>query len=688
MTPTRVSPHEDTDSGKASPLGGAVLLGAAMLGLAVLGPERGNLHLAAVPWTVAFLALLHLWRRHGAWLERPEILLGGALLLRVLFLVPIQDLSDDLFRYVWDGWLGIHGIPPYRFTPEDPALAPFQVDPLFRNLNSPGWHSVYPPLSQMVFLVGGWVHEVAGWPASGRAIRVAFTLLEMAGVLAIWRAIGASVPRARAHLALYAWNPLVLVAVAGSGHSEGGMVFGVGLLLWGLATRRGWLAWLGLAFAVLSKGIPILLAPLLWRSLGTRTETRGKDRVLEMLPAALAALLLSLPFLRIPDLGLVWGSTQLYVSLFEFNAGLYAILREAGWQVFGMETRQWLAPALRWTAVAGALWIGLRHASGSMERFAAGGLVILSIYLVTATTVHPWYLLWVLPFLALTPTGRGPWMWGSWAAFFTYFFYRGIGGAPLAAIFWGGMALFALNAEREWLFRPLRRTAGRRKALWVAPWIRGSTILDVGGGEGHVARALAPHIPGGGLLVVDPQPGDAGRMDRFRPGSIRPVLVRGNASALPFPPASVDTVLLSFVLHHTHDPEVALAEALRVARRRVIILESVFQGRREGIEHRVLVWVDRWVNAHRGEGRMGGVEAPLRHHPAAHWTALAERLGAGIVSSDRPRGSVHRVMRLVLDPGHPVPPTSPESPMRPSGQEAGSERAAEAPEQLGAQPDQ
>ncbi|TVP45525.1 MAG: methyltransferase domain-containing protein [Gemmatimonadales bacterium] len=692
-----MSPTGDTVPGKASPLGGALVLAVSMLVLATLGPERENLHLAVIPWTAAFLALLHLWRRHGAWIEAPVVLLGGAFLLRALFLLPVQDLSDDLFRYVWDGWVGIQGVPPYRYAPDDPVLAPFQEDMLFRNLNSPGWHSVYPPLSQLVFLLGGWVHDVTGWPASGRAVRVGFTLLEFAGVLAIWKALGASVPRRRAHLVLYAWNPLVLVTVAGSGHSEGGMILGVGLVLWGVAIRRGWLAWMGLALAVLSKGIPILLAPLLWRALGaeagegndSRSAARPgpgwRDRVGEMLPAAIVALLLSLPFLRVSDLGLVWGSAQLYVSLFEFNAGLYALLREVGWRLAGVETGHWLGPALRWVAVGGAFWIGLRHAAGSVEHFARGSVLILSLYLVTATTVHPWYLLWVLPFLALTPTGRGPWMWASWAAFLTYLFYRGIAPTPLAVLFWGGMAALAVNAGRERLLRPLRKSAGRRKARWVAPSIRGSSLLDVGGGEGDMARALAPYLPGGMVLVVDPQPGAATLRDPAGQGSvdgrsIRGGSIRGDAAALPLPDRSVDTVLLSFVLHHTADPEQALAEALRVARRRVVVLESVYRGPPGGWEHRMLARADAWVNAHRGEGWMGRDAAPLRHRPVSEWTALAEGLGARIVTADRPRGSVHRVLRLALEP--------PEGPVPPAAGGDASERAAQAAEQFGAQPRQ
>ena len=637
-----------------------LLLAMCLVVLASLGPSRDAVVRALLPWTGAFLALLYLWRRHPGWLGRPVVLLGGAVLLRILFLLPIQDLSDDLFRYVWDGWLGIRGIPPYRFTPEDPALGAFQGDILFREMNSPGYHSVYPPLSQLVFLAGGWVHELGGWPASGRAIRVAFVALEFAGVMALFRAMAPDAPspahpRAsapptrsvpltrRADLALYAWNPLVLVAVAGSGHSEGGLVLGIGLLLWGVRIRRPGVAWTGLALGVLAKGVPLLLAPLLWRQL--RSQAGSRSTVLGMVPAGLVAAVLCLPFLRPEDLPRIWSSTELYVHLFEFNAGLYALMHNGALHLLGLDIRSWLGTALRGIAAGGALWIGLRHRVGGTASLARGSLLILSLYLVTATTVHPWYLLWVLPFVAFTRTGRAAWLWGAWAVFFTYLVYQGVPPAPISVLFWGGMLLLVLHSSREWLFRPLRRVAAHRKARWVAPWIEGTTVLDVGGAEGGVAEVLRRRRPDLRLQLLDPDPGGRSREGRDR----SPVVprIQGDACTLPVAAGAVDTVLLVFVLHHTPDPDRALAEALRVARRRVVILESTFEG---ALERRFLAAADRWVNAERGEGGMGNEDAPLLHRQRQAWLEAAARQGARVVVADRPRGSVHRVLRLVLEP--------------------------------------
>ena len=649
-----------------------LLLAMCLVFVASLGPTRDAVGLALLPWTGAFLALLHLWRRHPGWLGRPGVLLGGALFLRILFLLPVQDLSDDLFRYVWDGWLGVQGISPYRFVPEDPALRNLQGDILFREMNSRGYHSVYPPLSQLVFLVGGWVHDLAGWPSSARAIRMAFVALEFAGVVALFRALATNSsdstrelpPRAtarvaargndahRADLALYAWNPLVLIAVAGSGHTEGGLVLGIGLLLWGVRVRWSGMAWTGLALGVLAKGVPLLLAPLLWRQL--RSQVGFRSTSLGLVPAGLIAAALCLPFLRPEDLPRIWSSTELYVRLFEFNAGLYALLHQAAQQLLGLDIRSWLGTALRGVAAGGALWIGLRHRVGPTASFARGCLLILSLYLVTATTVHPWYLLWVLPFVPFTRTGREAWLWGAWAVFFTYLVYRGVPPVPVSILFWGGMGLLALHASRERLFRPLRRITAHRKARWVAPWIEGMTVLDVGGAEGDVAEVLRRHRPDLRLHLLDPDPGGGSqgsrsRGSRSRRGRASEISrIKGDACALPLSEAAVDTVLLVFVLHHTPDPDRALAEALRVARRRVVVLESTYEG---ALEHRLLATVDRWVNAERGEGGMGSDEAPLLHRRRQGWLEAAAGQGARVVMADRPRGSVHRVLRLVLEPG-------------------------------------
>jgi SAM-dependent methyltransferase len=581
---------------------------------------------------VAFACLARLWLSHREWLGSPGVLLGGALALRAIFFLTLPDLSDDLYRYVWDGWLGVQGIRPYELAPEDPALSRLHGEVLFREMNSPGYHSIYPPLSQLLFLPAGAVYAWAGWPAAAWAAKAGFLALETAGVVLL-HAVLRRTRGGAAPLALYAWNPLVLVTVAGGGHTEGALVFALALALWGVARARPAAAWIGWTLAVATKGIPLLLAPLLWREL--RTASSRGEVLRGLLVSAIGGALLALPFLRPADLPLLWASADLYVRLFEFNAGLYMALREAALPLVGGDPGRVLGPLLRWIFVAGALWIGFRHKVGGPDRCARGALLIFSLYLLTATTVHPWYLLWVLPLLPFTSTLRGAWLWASAAALPTYLTYVGISHALLTALFWGGWGLLALNERRERFLRPLRALAGRRKAAWIEPHVGGRRILDVGGGEGHVARALSRE--GRHVVVVDP----------FAGTSSAGAAVRAHGERLPFEDGAADTVVLSFVLHHAEDPDRVLVEALRVARGNVVVLESVYRGR---IERGLLEMVDRWVNA--GRSDWGGDERGLRvaYRTSADWEAAAERAGGIVEVSDRPNRVGHRVRRLVIRP--------------------------------------
>ncbi len=678
----------------APPPWGAIALFATTVGvLALAGPQRDQVPWALVPWSLATLVLLHLWLRHSSWIGGGHRLLLGAVLLRILFLLPPGgpplDLSDDLFRYVWDGWLGSQGIPPYRLRPEDPSLAAFQEDALFSALNSPGYFSVYPPLSQLVFLAGGAAHTLGGWPLSGWVIRLLMTGLELGGITLLLAATRAARwgLRAQGALVLYAWNPLPLLVVAGGGHSEGGLVFALGLLAFGVARGRPALAWIAWVLAVASKGIPLLLAPLVWRLTKARNADGGPSRRLrDLLPAGGVGLLLALPFLPLAspalllqDLGRALQSARLYVELFAFNSGLPALL---AWGVDAIPWGPgpgWVAPALQGGAVVGALGIGLRirrRDPEGLETLARGGLLVFSLYLVASSTLHPWYLLWGLPLAALL-AGRGPssdpfpptspptvpwlwapWLWAGWAALPTYLFYAGVSATGLALLFWGGASLVCLTGAlagsvhrgtrpvplREAVLRPLRRHAARRKARWIHPWVAGTRVVDVGGGEGDTGHHLARLAPGREVVVVDPDP------SRTR-GT--PPRVQGSALRLPLADAGAETVVLSFVLHHLEDPDQGLREALRVARRRVVILESTY--RTEG-GRRVLRFLDRWVNAGRGSGEMGAPHAPLHHRPASRWAAAAQAAGGRVVHAASPGGwvhrcSPHRVLVLVLEPG-------------------------------------
>ncbi len=622
-----------------SPLLPGSLLWLSVLSLALLGPTRQSLDPALLAYSCAFVALYLLWVSEADPLDDPRILLGGALLLRLTIFPGLPDLSDDLYRYVWDGWLGVSRINPYQYVPAAGELVTFQDSALFRSLNSPEFHSVYPPFSQVVFLVGGAAYRALGWPAAAYTLKATFLVLEFSGLLLLLRAVQGIGGRPKA-VALYALNPLVLVTLTAGGHSESALVFGFGLLAYGTATSRYAISWVGLALAAATKGIPILLAPLLLRV--QRSQGGGvRDIVAGLVPAGLLCLGLVAPYYFPGIVQAVGSSVDLYVRYFEFNAGPYFLLKEIGLWLTGTDWSKQLGPALGAVSLGGTAFVWFRWPiipSRANEGFFRGSLAILGLYLLAATTLHPWYLIWGLALTPLTPLFRGAWMWASWAAFLTYYVYTGVPQGPLATLFWGGVAALLLAEHEGWIRDRLLRVAGRRKARQVAPHLAAGSLLDLGAGEGYVASALAgPELS---VILMDLGPYSRTKL---------PAVVY-DGQRIPLADGSVDTVLISLALHHAEDPDQVIAEALRVARERVVVTESVYVGERE---RRALEVVDRWANRTRGMESDASAGGRLSFRTAPAWELALEKRGGRILRSERLNVIGHRHHLFVVEPaGH------------------------------------
>jgi len=283
--------------------------------------------------------------------------------------------DDDIHRYVWDGRLQRLGFNPYIVVPSDPAVKELH-SPETRSLNNPDLPSPYPPGAQLFFLAVTAIHE------SVFAFKAAFVLCDLAIVLMLLDLLHSS--EQGAHLVLaFAWNPLLAIEVAGSGHVD---IVGVLLLLVSAAAlARRWRATaavaLGLAVAV--KFLPVVLLPLYWK------RVRIRDAVL----AAAVVGLLYVPFLnhgRIPI-----GSLGTYVQTFRFNGPVFAALDPVA-------PPQLLAGLAVLVGLVTATWLRRRSAAPEWSP----GLFPwpMAAALVCAPVVFPWYLLWLLPFLTSAST--------------------------------------------------------------------------------------------------------------------------------------------------------------------------------------------------------------------------------------------------------------------------------------------
>ncbi len=289
------------------------------------------------------------------------------------FLRVPSGADDDIHRYVWDGRLQRLGYNPYIVVPSDPAAKGLHT-PETRNLNNPDLPSPYPAGAQLFFRAVTAIHE------STFALKVAFVVCDLVIVFVLLDVLRCN--RQGAHLVLaYAWNPLLAIEVAGSGHIE--IVGALLLVVSAAALGRRWRATaaVGLGLAIAVKFLPVVLLPLYWK------RVRIRDAAL----AAAVVGLLYVPFLnhgRIPI-----GSLGTYVQTFRFNGPVFAALDRVA-------PPQLLAGLAVLVGLVTATWLRSAAPEWSPGAFAWP----MAASLLCSPVVFPWYLLWLLPFLTSAST--------------------------------------------------------------------------------------------------------------------------------------------------------------------------------------------------------------------------------------------------------------------------------------------
>lgn len=193
------------------------------------------------------------------------------------------------------------------------------------------------------------------------------------------------------------------------------------------------------------------------------------------------------------------------------------------------------------------------------------------------------------------------------------------------------------------LLQAFLRGYARGQATAVAPFIVGRRLLDLGAGEGYLTSPLGARRD---VWVCSCDVGP------FRQ-TASPYLIYDGRD-LPFADATFDTTLLLLTLHHCHDPERVLDEALRVTRHRLIVTESVFRNRADRLW---LVLLDRRLNARRHGGAMN---TPLKFRTSDEWRALFAARGLRLTRTDC-LGSwwerlVHHPVLFVLDAASSLAP--------------------------------
>jgi hypothetical protein len=345
---------------------------------------------------------------YGCVEDRFRLTAGRILALGLIARICILPMppSDDMHRFLWEGKILGYGFNPFTISPNDPAVVHLR-DANWLLINHPNLPTLYPPLAQgifwllakignsiPVFKIGFAFFDVLGFFAMRSLLRI-----RSAGAASTAGVIGTVSANARL-LAIYFLNPLLIFEITGRGHFESLPILCNILFLGALLARKAHAPAL-LALGAMAKISSLALAPLLLFSLGWKRALIWGAAIGVSVGGSLWA---------------VGAFTVLgkFATRFRFNAAIPSLLDSALPFLSG-DARRNLSMALFGLACLACLRL-FRKAAPERQALWFMGLLLLF-----SPTLHPWYLLWALPFIALCLSR--PWLLLTGTVLITYEVY-------------------------------------------------------------------------------------------------------------------------------------------------------------------------------------------------------------------------------------------------------------------------
>ena len=331
-----------------------------------------------------------------------RVIWGIGLAMRVMVIPLTPELSDDLYRYLWDGHVQYSGVNPYVYGPADPALESIRT-PWHQEINHPEVPTIYPPLAQLLFL-STWV-----FGGSVLAVKLLWVCFDVGTAWVLVR-IARSLERPLIPtLVWYFWSPLLIVEIAWNGHYDIIGVFWLTLFLWVavlpgrshptpntiLRGRAGILGTL-LAAATMTKLAPAFVFPTFWLRYG---------KVFFGFFLAVCVILF-LPYASV-GIELLTKGLRTYLKDWVANPGAFLIIQ-------GIVNDPMVSRIVSGIIIIGAMMLTMIRRMDAEATI----MLILGAGILFSPTIHPWYVIWLLPFAALR--GSASFLTLSGCIFFGY----------------------------------------------------------------------------------------------------------------------------------------------------------------------------------------------------------------------------------------------------------------------------
>jgi alpha-1,6-mannosyltransferase len=326
-------------------------------------------------------------------------LLFFAILLRGSLLFSTPNLSEDVYRFIWDGRLIHLGINPFNYKPthfiENQLFSETLTPQLFHLLNSKNYFTVYPPVCQAVFAVAVWLFPTSIY-GSMVVIKGFLFLCEIGTIYLMFKIL-----KDRRRSLVYALNPLIIIELCGNVHFEAAMIFFFLLAIYILQNTfpkviNFWkdlgISASFLALSVASKMLPLMFLPFFIRRLGL------KKSFLYFTGIGLFLVLMFSPLYNAVFINNIKTSLNLYFEKFEFNASVYYVYSTIEIWRLGFNPILNISRVLVDVVVGSILLLALfdkkeenTEGGNFSEVFFENCLFTISIYFLCAAIVHPWY---------------------------------------------------------------------------------------------------------------------------------------------------------------------------------------------------------------------------------------------------------------------------------------------------------
>ena len=329
-------------------------------------------------YTVNFIVFLFLYYSEF------QYKLHIGILFRLILIMTIPNLSQDFYRFIWDGRLLLKGVNPYLFTPNQIPNAVFQSQFLIEKMGplSASHFSNYPPLNQILFAISAFFSpkNIFG------NILVLRTLIILAdlGIYVFGKKILSGLNLKKSNIYIYFLNPLVIIELTGNLHFEGVMMFFFCLGVFSFFKKNISLSGVFIGFSILIKLIPLMLLPLFFKY---------THKYLKFYFVIGITLIVSfLPFVSLDFFKNYSSTIGLWFTNFEFNGSIYYLIRKIGFWITGYNIIGIYGRITPLIIIGIILFYTFKNRQVNEKQILKYFLNILLIYFLISTTVHPWYL--------------------------------------------------------------------------------------------------------------------------------------------------------------------------------------------------------------------------------------------------------------------------------------------------------